>query len=365
MRIMQLIYYPGQGGAEQYAYLLAKYAKKHGHETCFVFGQEGPFVERVKELGCEAMFLKMRSPFDPLAISSLSKLYKKWKPDVVQTHFLRENFIAIAARKLTPVKAIFSTVHRIEPKTKPQAIFNKVYSRGLTKFIAVSALTKEYLMKEGISEHKIIIIPNGADIEDYDKSKLKNELGLKPKELVFSCVARFEPEKNHQLLIKAFGKINNRNYKLLLLGTGSEKEKVKKLVQKYRLTEKIFFLDSSYKGSQIIGISDYYIQPSKIESFGITVVEAMLQRVPVILSDIPAFKKLTKDGELGTLFKENNGTELKEKIKAVFEHEPILKKKALLAQEVARARYTAESMWQKTAALYQRYLESFKLQKLK
>ena len=86
MKIMQIMYYPGQGGAEQYAYLLAKYAKKNGHETCFVFGQKGPFEERVKELGCEIYYLKMRSPFDPLAITGLSQLYQKWQPDIVQTH---------------------------------------------------------------------------------------------------------------------------------------------------------------------------------------------------------------------------------------------------------------------------------------
>ena len=137
MRIMQIIYYPGQGGAEQYAYLLAKYAKENGHETCFVFGQKGPFVERVKQLGSKIFFLKMRSPFDPLAIIGLNKLYKQWNPEIVQTHFLRENFIAIAANKLTKVKGVFSTVHRLEPKTKTQATINKAYSNGLTKFIAL------------------------------------------------------------------------------------------------------------------------------------------------------------------------------------------------------------------------------------
>ncbi|MEI7690287.1 MAG: glycosyltransferase [bacterium] len=356
MRIMQIIHYPGQGGAEQYAYLLAKYAKKSGNETCFVFGQKGPLEKRVKELGCETFYLKMRSPFDPLAITGLSRLYKKWKPDVVQTHFLRENFIAIAANKLVPVKAIFSTVHRIEPKTKTQATFNKAYSKGLKKFIAVSELTKDYLVNEGINEHKITMIPNGAEIENFDKNKLKKELGLNPKDIIFSCVARFEPEKNHELLIKAFHKIINRDYKLLLLGEGEQKSKIQKLVQKHKLEEKILLLDDSYIGYQIIGISDYYIQASKVESFGITVVEAMLQQVPVVLSDIPAFKALTKNGDFGTLFRENNVNDLKERVEYVLDHELILEKKTGLACKYVETRYTAQIMWQKTETLYKHYL---------
>ncbi len=351
------MYYPGQGGAEQYAYLLAKYAKQSGHQTCFVFGQKGPFEERVKELGCEIYYLKMRSPFDPLAITGLSQLYQKWQPDIVQTHFLRENFIAIAANKLVSVKAIFSTVHRLEPKTKAQAAFNRAYSKGLTKFIAVSELTKDYLVAEGINEYRITTIPNGVEILDYNKACLKKELGLRENELVFACVARFEAEKKHDLLIKAFSQLENRNYKLLLLGTGSLKGKIETLVGKKKLEQRVIFLDQKYLGYQVIGVSDYYVQASQLESFGLTVVEAMLQKRPVIVSDLPAFKALTKNGSLGTLFKASSQKDLKDKIVEVLENDRAIKKKTALAYDYAKNRYTAEIMWQKTEALYKHFLE--------
>lgn len=355
MKIMQIIYYPGQGGAEQYAYLLAKYAINDGNKVCFVFGQDGPLVEKVKNLGCEVFFIKMRLAVDPIAINSLSGLFKTWRPDIVHTHFMRENFIAIAANKLTPVKAIFSTVHRIEPKTKIQAAFNKTYSKGLTKFIAVSEIAKEYLINEGINEHRIVVIPNGAEIKKFDKNRIRKEIGIDKTTKLISCVARFTEEKGHGCLIDAFSKIKDKKAKLVLVGSGELFEKMKTRVKNKKLDKRVIFTGGRDKGYEVIGISDITVQPSKIETFSITTLEAMLQRIPIIASDIPAFKRLLGQN-LGLLFKKGNSNDLAEKLDFALTNEKTMNKMAQKAYSYAKDRYTTEIMWQKTNKLYHRYL---------
>ena len=136
MKILEILYNPWEGGAEEVSYLLAKESLKDGQKVEFVFGKDGPFVQRVKDLGCPVHFVKMRSPFDPIAVWKLRSLFKEIKPDVVHTVFLRENFLSIIAAKISGVKGVFSTVHRVEPKTKIQAFFNRIYSKGLSSFIA-------------------------------------------------------------------------------------------------------------------------------------------------------------------------------------------------------------------------------------
>jgi glycosyltransferase involved in cell wall biosynthesis len=351
MKIMQLFYYPGQGGAEQYAYLLAKEAKKDGHETIFIFSEEGPFIEKVEKLGCKVMRVKMRSPFDPLAIKELAAIFKTEKPDIVQTHFLRENFLTISASKFAPVSAIFTTVHRIEPKTIIQAKFNKFYSRGLSKFIAVSEVVKDYLLEEGIKESKIVIVPNGVEIGKFDKAKVRKEIGITAKDQIVSSVARFTEEKGQLNLIKAFSKIKNKNAKLVLVGDGELLEKAKKAAK----SERIIFTGGRDKGYEIVGISNLYIQPSKRESFGMSVVEAMMQKIPVLLPDIPAFKYLTKDGKNGELYPSGKVNILAEKIDALLKKPDQTKVKE--AYKFVSERFTSEIMWKKTKSLYEHTLK--------
>ena len=356
MKIMQLLYYPGQGGAEQYAYLLAKGAISENNEVIFVFSEEGPLVKRVQKLGCRVIFVKMRSPFDPLAIKKLVKIFKEEKPDVVQTHFLRENFLAISATKFAPVGVIFSTVHRIEPKTEIQARFNKLYSSGLTKFIAASDLSKDYLVSEGVNRHKIVIIPNGAEIIKFNKEKIKKELNIR-NEVVFSYVGRFTAEKGHRILLKAFKSLNLKNAKLILVGDGELKNSIEKYVKRLGLENTVIFTGGRDRGYEIIGISDFYIQPSVIENMPISVVEAMLQKIPIIASGNEAHRLLLKEGSLGRLFKNKSDRDLTKEIKEALKDRKDSEKRAANAYKYAKERFTAEVMWTKTKTLYEHALK--------
>lgn len=356
MRILQIINYPGRGGAEQYAYLLAKYAQNSGHKVAFVFGQDGPLVSRVKDLGCETFFVTMRSPFDPIAIYDLRQIYSKWKPDIVHTHFLRENFVAIAANKLHPIKGIFSTVHRIESKTQTQAFFNKTYSKGITKFIAVSELAKEYLIEEGVNEHKVVVIPNGAEIKKYSKQKIKNELKVPKDHKIITCVARFTPEKGHKCLIEAYSKINNSKTKLVLVGDGELLGEMRVLAKKKNVDDRIMFLGGRNNAYEIMGVSDMVVQPSKIETFSITTLEAMLQKIPIVASDIPAFKRLLGN-KLGLLFRANNSKDLALKIDYALTNEREMQQMAKKAYDIAISKYTTEKMWLNTEKLFKKYSE--------
>ncbi len=357
MKIMQILHYPGQGGAEQYAYLLAKQALRDGNEVVFVFGQEGPLEQRIKKLGCPIYRVKMRAPYDAIAAKEIADLYKKEKPDIVQTHFMRENFLAVAASKLAPVGAIFQTVHRLEPKTFSQAKVNQIFSLGLTKFIAVSDLAKEYLEKEGIGRHKIVVIPNGAEIGKFNKEKIKKELGI-GKEKVISYVGRFTAEKGHDILLKAFKELKPKKIKLILVGDGPDKSKYLKYVEKHELKNRVIFTGNRDNGYQVIGISDIYVQPSQIENMPISIIEAMLQKIPIVASANDAHKAMLKDGLHGKLFRNKSYKDLKVRLEQTLADETEAKEKAKEAYKFVKKRFTAEIMWTKTKRLYQNALQN-------
>ncbi len=357
MKIVHVINYPGQGGMEKYAYLLAKYAINSGHSVEFVFGGEGPLVNQVNNIGCHVHMLKMRAPYDLVAVYNLVKLLKNLKPDVVHTHFMRENFLVIDASRFVKIPAIFSTVHRLEPKSSLQASVNQLYSKGLTKFIAVSPLAKEYLLNEGIKESKIITIPNGAEIGEFDKNNIRKRYSLTKKDIIFAYVGRFSEEKGHEILIRAFAKSHKANWKLLLVGDGELIESMKGLAQKLKISNKIIFTGAIENGYEAIAVANYYVQPSKIENMPISVVEAMLLGVPVLASNCSAHNWLLKNGEFGILFKNGNINSLIAGFSEIIGDKSTMNK-AKNAQEYALSHFTATKMWENTEKLYQKYVQA-------
>jgi len=350
MKLTYLLYYPGSGGAEQYVFILARHALAEGYMVEFVFGQEGPFVDRIKGLGINVTFIKMRSPFDIIAIINLIKFFRVSKTDIAHTMFLRENFLTIMASKFSKTKVV-STVHRIEPKTKIQGIFNRLYSFGLAKFIT-SPLSRKLLLSEGISSMKIIDISNGIEIKEYDKEKTEREIGKSINNLILTYVARLSEEKGHCVLLGAVDKIKHSNLKFCLVGDGPLRKKLKNMSLKLKSKADFVFIGNRNDGYEIIGVSDVYIQSSFIEVMPLSVIEAMFLEVPVIASDIEAHKILLKNGEYGTLFKSGDSKDLAKKIDMVLGDLDKYKQKALMAKKYVEKKYTAEIMWKNTKKVY-------------
>jgi phosphatidylinositol alpha-mannosyltransferase len=81
---------------------------------------------------------------------------------------------------------------------------------------------------------------------------------------------------------------------------------------------------------------DLYVAPNTGgESFGIILAEALAAGVPVIASDIPAFRYLLDEGKYGSLFENENATDLAEKIIELFRSQE--KRQALSARGLERA----------------------------
>jgi glycosyltransferase involved in cell wall biosynthesis len=348
MKIMHVLFYPGQGGSEQYIYLLSKYAIRDGHDIEFVFGRKGPFLDKIKDLGCPTHFIEMKSPFDMVAIFKIRRLFKESRPDIVHTHFLREMFLCAFSAVFTRIKVV-QTVHRIEPKSIIQKLFNKIVSLGLNQFIAVSAIVKRYLEKEWIGEKKIMVVGNGAEVNDFQKKEVFPEFNLAEKDHYIVNVGRLSKEKGQKILVDGFLKSTlGKAYNLIVVGDGVDRREIQKVSDE----DNVKIIGGIKDGYRLIGISDLYVQPSLVETFSISVIEAMLLGVPVIASDIEAHQILLKGGEYGTLFKSGDSGDLAKKIDKVLGDLDKYKKKAVEAKKFAEKNYTAEIMWKNTKKVY-------------
>ena len=144
----------------------------------------------------------------------------------------------------------------------------------------------------------------------------------------FVCLNSDEKHKGIDTLINAVNILTKTedDFCVLLYGSGPEYNYLKSLVDKYELNNYIIFKE------RIVNTSDAYnsccalIQPSYLESFGLTITEAMAHKRPVIATRSGGPEEIVIDGETGFLVECKNAEILSEKMKFILNNEKEAKK---------------------------------------
>ena len=128
------------------------------------------------------------------------------------------------------------------------------------------------------------------DFKEYDRIKLRKEFGFNEEDIIINFIGRLQSEKRPLDCIEIFNKLvqkSDKTYKLLMVGSGYEKENILKLIEKYNLTEKVVLFDKiPYNDMwKIHYISDFFVALCSREIFGMALIEAV-----VYLSSVAAIK---------------------------------------------------------------------------
>lgn len=173
------------------------------------------------------------------------------------------------------------------------------------KIIAVSKYTKSEIEKFFPRQsHKVSVVYNGFNkMSEFDQKELVCDLDFSRPYFLF--VGVFKDRKNPIYLIKEFEEFVEKtglDYKLVLVGkdSGAYANKVKDLIYQSKHKDKIICtgyiddikLEVVYKNAEAL------IFPSKLEGFGMPVLEAMSMSVPVILSNLEVFKEIADNAAI-------------------------------------------------------------------
>jgi glycosyltransferase involved in cell wall biosynthesis len=235
------------------------------------------------------------------------------------------------------------TVHDIGKYSPQLKYFNKV--------IAISIAVKSDLLNKGNCESDVI--HNGI------KTSLIN-LGRKEKQddIKLVQISRLKHDKKGQdILINAIFKLvqetKHKNIKCYFIGEGPSEVYLKEYVKKLALEKNIIFLglkDRFYVYENLYKY-DILVQPSRYEGFGLTIVEAMAAKVPVLVSDIEGPMEVIRSGEIGEYFNNEDINNLSEKLIHMIQFRN--NKKVNLAYEFTRSNYDIKNTAYK-------YIEEYK-----
>lgn len=158
----------------------------------------------------------------------------------------------------------------------------------------------------GLTQDRVKVIPNGVDAsvysKEFDRAQFRRKFAS-PDERIVLFVGRLVYEKGAQILVGAMPKILSRvNTKFVIVGEGGMKDSLMRQVANMRLVHKIMFTGFLDEESlrKLYQIADVCVVPSLYEPFGITALEAMAAKTPLVASNSGGLSEIVEHDKTGT-----------------------------------------------------------------
>lgn len=305
------------GGVQSHVLQLAKVMRARGHEVS-VLAPASPHVclpEYVVSAG-KAIPIPYngsvaRLQFSPAVHGRVRRWLVDGDFDVLHLHEPNAPSLSMWALRVAE-GPIVATFHTSTTKSLTLSVFQgllKPWHEKIIGRIAVSDVARRWQMEALGTD--AVEIPNGVDVDALSSAPLLDGYPRPGKTVLF--LGRYdEPRKGMAVLLDALPKVAERipDLQVLVVGHGDEDELRR---QAGELADRMSFLglvDDAAKASAMRS-ADVYCAPNVGgESFGIVLVEAMAAGTPVVASDLDAFRRVLRDGEVGRLAPVGDGAAL-------------------------------------------------------
>lgn len=211
-------------------------------------------------------------------------------------------------------------------KLKLKPVFLRFLYNTLSSGVFVpSTASKLFLRSIGIKEDRITVTPYVVDedlikdvSEKTDKLSLRSKLGLQSDDFIWVFCAKLITRKRAIDSVMALSKISDPKVKLLIIGLGPEEQTLREAVEQFELKDRVVFVGIV----KYVELPSYYTASNALvfcsehEPYGLPVNEAMLCKIPVVISDrIGAGLDLLQEGVTGYSYKCGDPDDLADKMK--------------------------------------------------
>jgi glycosyltransferase involved in cell wall biosynthesis len=316
MKIAQVApyFYPHIGGVESHVLTLSEKLVKNGHEVTVFTSKYEDLAEREDFHGIKIVRVKQLTSFYRTPITPrIRKAVSEGVFDVVHAHTPPPLTAYYAARACKSMNSPFIVTFHCDlelPKIIGKittAIYQRTFSRYTFKNARkIIVHTKTYgATSRTIWNFDVSVIPSAVNPrrfgDEIDPSEIIRRHDLEDKKVVL-FVGRLVSHKGLDYLIDS-AKFMSKDVRYIIVGSGEYLDKLKKRVRDRSVEDKVIFTKSvSYDDiPKYFAACDVFVLPSisRLEAFGLVVLEAMASAKPVIVSKIQGVRELIEGGKEG------------------------------------------------------------------
>jgi len=229
----------------------------------------------------------------PFLAYKYSRVCSNNKPDYSLSFMNRSNYTNVLSKVFGNKSKIFIS-ERIAPSKEyesnsvkdkiSQYLIKYLYPKADRIFPNSKGIAYDLKWNFKIQEEKIHVINNPIDIAKIKKLSKEDVNDFNFNKFTFINVARLHSQKNHELLIRAYSKIN-ADTQLLIIGEGELRPPLERLIRELNLNNKVFLIGKKQNPFKYLSHSKCFVFSSNYEGFPNGILEALACELPVISTD--------------------------------------------------------------------------------
>jgi glycosyltransferase involved in cell wall biosynthesis len=352
------------GGAETQVKLLAQGLARRGWQVDVVVlsGDGGHAKNELTSAGIGFSSLGMRRGLaDPRGWWRFHRWLVRREPEIVHAHLPHAAWLVRWSGLIAPGAVVIDTIHTSAIGRRGKQIGYR-WSNRLTKCVTAVSLSaaNAYIQAEMVSKDRLVVIPNGIDVERWRpgpdaRLAIRKRIELRD-DFLWVSVGRLEPVKDYATLVRAFKAVSERA-RLVICGTGALEGEVRRLIADLRLEERVLLLGHVDDVLPWVQAADGFVLASQWEGLPMSVLEAMACGIPAVATDVAGTGELIPHGLTGLLAPAKNIDQLASAMMQLMnasEAERVAM--GLRARELAVEHYSLERILGRWEALYRQLL---------
>jgi glycosyltransferase involved in cell wall biosynthesis len=372
VRVLRIFSRLNIGGPSLHVILLSAGLRPLGYDTRLVVGRESAREGNMLELAasqhvsCERMAGLGReiAPLQDLrALFGLTRLMRRWRPDVVHTHTAKAGVLGRVAARAVGVPTVVHTYHghvlRGYFSPAKTALFRWLEVRLAGRTHALVAVSESDLVALGIARpEQIRVIPLGLELlpltGELPRGVLRREAGIADAAPFIGMVGRLVPIKDVPTFLRAACLVRaaRPEARFALVGDGEERPALERLARDLGLDGSVAFLGWRHDLAPVYGDLDLVVNASRNEGTPVALIEALAAARPVVATRVGGTPDLIGEDERGRLVSAGDPEALARAILETLSGAEAARARALAGRDHVLARHSSQRLVRDVDALY-------------
>ena len=361
LRILHLIDHLGLGGAQTFLVsLLQAWPSPEDNLHLLGLGHKCEVYETFKGLP--------RVQVPPPAPHKLSlrnirlarRFMREGKFDIVHCHLPKATALALLS-PVSPKVGLILHEHG-DPALRSQpyhAVTRLRWKKSAAVIANAGAVADDLATHAAVPRNHIRVVPNGVHLESFDgSSKLPagvwEELRIPKTSTVIGFAGRLAEQKGVTFLLEALARVyeHHNDIAAVIVGDGPLRPALEVQAAALNLGQLVHFVGYQTNVAQWMALFDVGVVPSLWEPFGISAIELMASRVPIVASNIGGLKENISDEDTGLLVPPRDVPALTEAISRLLQDASLRKQLAEAARTLVAEHFTIASTARQIRDLY-------------
>ncbi|MCA9116639.1 MAG: glycosyltransferase [Planctomycetaceae bacterium] len=273
----------------------------------FCLGPRGDLAIPLEAAGIPVRCFGVRRWWQLGRLWQLVRELRALRPALLQTFLYHANIVGRVCGRLAGVPHMVAGIRVAERRSRFRIWLDRITSGTVEAHVCVSQAVARFSIEEGgLPADRVVVIPNGVAADIYAEAAPADlsEFGFAGNELVVLSVGRLDPQKNPQLLLRAFRQVRQQvpAARLLLVGAGGLERELQAIIQNDPLLAgSVHLCGFRADVPRLMRAADVFVLSSRWEGMPNVVLEAMAAGLPAVATDVEGVAELLGESAGGLI----------------------------------------------------------------